>query len=82
MTPSEACVSNWTWWMCRLFFEKPLNADASGIRLVSVTATQSPMFARIARGSTGFVPAMTASASSASTKICIWRASAFFVTFA
>ncbi len=67
ITPSEACVSNWTWWMWRLTFEKPPNALASVMRLVSVTAMQSPMLPRIASGSTAFVPASTSSTSWAST---------------
>ena len=37
--------------MCMLVFETPSNAEASGISLVRVMATQSPWLARMASGS-------------------------------
>ena len=66
ITPSDACGSNCTWWMCMLTFANPLACVASVSSLVSVTASQSPMFERIASGCAGFVPAYTASLSWAS----------------
>ena len=49
-----------------LTFENPLACVASVSSLVSVTATQSPMLARIASGCAGFVPASMACLSWAS----------------
>src|SRR3954451_25392753 len=69
MTPSEACGSNCTWWICMFTFAKPLACVASVSSLVSVTASQSPMFERIANGCAGLVPAYTASLSCASVYI-------------
>src|SRR6185436_3647169 len=66
MTPSDACGSNCTWWMCMLTFANPSNVFASVCSLVSVTASQSPMFERIASGCAGFVPAYTPALSCAS----------------
>ncbi len=63
ITPSEACVSNCTWWMWMFDFEKPEKSFASCCKLVRVTATQSPMFARIASGWTGLRPASTSATS-------------------
>src|SRR4051812_29217161 len=68
MTPSDAWVSNCTWWMCMLTL---VNGDSSVSRcsLVSVIATQSPMSPRMASGWAGLLPASTSALSLASTKI-------------
>src|SRR4051795_3354560 len=54
--------------MCIELLEKLSNADASGISLVSVIATQSPWLARIASGSDRRGSLATACLSLASTK--------------
>jgi hypothetical protein len=68
MTPSDACVSNCTWWTCMLTFDHRSLAFASTNSLVSVSWTQSPSLARMTSGS-AVSPASTFAFSSARTKI-------------
>ena len=69
MTPSEACGSNCTKCVCMLTLELLPFSALSTSWLVSVIATQSPTFERMASGTAGLVPFSTACLSSLSTKI-------------
>src|SRR3954454_1881503 len=57
MTPSDAWVSNWTWWMWMFVFENGTSLPPSLSSLVYVMATQSWTFALIASGSGCVSPA-------------------------